>query len=246
MVIEHAALDILNIPENQFRDISDYVREYFRSISAGSEPPPDPRIAWWANCLLFCADTLTISNHCAVAAPPMLFEAILRGLILRLEARFPTAPMSGNITLFHSNWGYSHFPWHIVDGKLLWEEPTQARQQPRTRAFWNSMQRCGCGTIPELLAAMYAPMTDRQLYDAFGILDDLFFDPSQEVTPVDAYCFDNEGIPERESMVDFTYNCFLSCGWDKYTDIWAFFQGIQEAFREKDIPFPFPEAFREP
>lgn len=249
MVLQHAHLEIRDIPKDLFPEISDFVRDYFHTqpstlteycAQLRYSPSFFPR---WASFTQYNCDTLSISNDCTVYAHPLLFEPLLRTLILKTAEAFPDASFRGSFRLFHSNWGYDSYPFRAERGVLTWEEETLARQQPQMRKFWDAMQKANYTAIPDLLTAMYAPMTDRQLYDAFGILDELFFDPEQLVTPVDAYYFDNEGIPERESMVEFTYSCFLGYGWKDYADIWEFFRGLKEHFGRKNIPFDFPGEF---
>ena len=249
MVLQHAFLEILDIPESLFPAFSDYIRDFLRKA------PTDltslcahlnynaSYISGWAKFMEYGKDNGSIVNDCTVYAHPLVFAPLLRTLIQELAKAFPESSFHGSYRLLNSNWGYDSYPFRAERGTLTWEEETLARQQPQTRKFWDAMRNANYTTIPDLLTAMYAPMTDRQLYDAFSVLDDLFFDPEQLVTPVDAYEFDNEGIPERESMVEFTYNCFLAYCWDNYGDIREFFRVIKEAFGRKDIPFDFPQEF---
>ena len=249
MVFQNASIEIREIPEKRFQEISDYIRTFLRNSPAdltslcGHLDYNVSFLSRWAEFTEYRKDTGSIVNDCTVYAHPMVFGIMLRTLVQNLAESFSDCSFRGIIRDFHSNWGYSSYPFRAERGILVWEEETLARQQPDMRKFWDAMRRADCITIPQLLAAMYAPMTDRQLYDAFGVLDDLFFDPEQEVTPVDAYYFDNEGIPERESMVEFTHNCFLAYCWKNYSDIWEFFRAIRDAFAEKKVPFDFPEGF---
>jgi len=249
MILQHAALEITQIPTELFRDISQFIQDYLGSPCHSAESccalvsySPD-MLRRWARFTEYREDTFQIRNTCTVFAHPMVFNPWLRTLILELTEAFSRINFQGQYSLFHSNWGYSCYPFHVQDGILIWDEETLARQQPNIRKFWNAMVKSGYSTIPDLMTAMYTSMTDRQLYDAFGILDAIFYDPEQEIQPVDAYYFDNDGIPELESMVDFTYNCFLSHGWQDYGDIWGFFRYLKEQFARKQIPFGFPDIF---
>ncbi len=249
MVLQNAALDIGDIPEKLLPDISDYVRNYLHAapsklVSCCEKANYSPSyISRWALFTQYDPDTVSIRNNCTVYAHPLVYEPLLRMLIQELAKAFPQASFRGAFRLFSSNWGYDIYPFRSEQGTLTWEEQTLARQQPEMQKFWEAMQRANYTDIPDLLAAMYAPMTDRQLHDTFGLLDDLFFDPEQLVTPVDAYEFDNEGIPERESMVEFTHNCFLAYCWKNYADIWEFFRALRESFGRQQIPFDFPDEF---
>jgi hypothetical protein len=249
MVLQHAFLEILDIPENIFPGISDYVRNFLQKAPAdltslcGCLNYTVSFISRWADFMEYRKNTGSIVNACRVYTHPMVFGVMLRTIVQELAESFPECSFRGAFRLFNSNWGYDTYPFRAEQGILTWDEETLARQQPEIRKFWNAMRTANYTDIPDLLTAMYAPMTDRQLYNAFGILEDLFFDPAREVTPVDAYDFDNEGTPERESMVEFTYNCFLDYCWENYADIWDFFRVIQEAFSRKNVPFNFPDEF---
>lgn len=249
MVLQHASVEILDIPETLFCQISDYVRQFLQTIPSALESYCEKAnyspsyLLRWAEFIQYEPDTHSIINNCTVYAHPLVFASALRSLIQELANAFPQSSFGGFFRLFNSNWGYDTYPFRAERGVLTWGEETLARQQPRMRKFWDAMQQSNYTDIPDLLTAMYAPMTDRQLYDAFGILDDLFFDPEQLVTPVDAYEFDNEGIPERDSMVEFTHTCFLVHCWRDYTDIWGFFRDLKEQFGKRNVPFEFPDEF---
>ncbi len=249
MAFQNATLDIMDIPDHLFPAFSDYLRKYFNALPSESETQCEKLnyassyISRWSQFTRYNSDTRHIGNDCTVYAHPLIFAPALRTLIQELTKAFPQSSFHGSYRLFSSNWGYDAYPFRSEGGSLTWEEETLGSQHPETHRFWNAMEESGYTDIPDLLAAMYAPMTSHQLYHAFALLDDLFFDPMQEVTPVDAYEFDNEGIPERESMVDFTYNCFLYHCWEDYPDIRAFFRAIREQYSKKDIPFEFPENF---
>ena len=249
MIFQHAALDIRAIPEKHFPDISDYIRKYLQALPAGmgslcEQLNYSPSyIARWAGFTRYNADTGTIVNDCTVYAHPLVFTPMLRALIRELATAFPQASFHGSLRLFNSHWGYDIHSFKADQQHLVWEPEILARQQPQMQKFWEAMKKSCYADIPDLLTAMYAPMAVHQLSDAFQILEDLFFDPAQEVTPVDACCFDNAGIPERESMVEFTHNCFLGYCWERYADIWDFFRAVKEAFSQKNIPFDFPDGF---
>lgn len=249
MVLQHASLEVQDIPENLFHEICDFVRHYFQAFPSGLESHrekanyPQSLFLRWAECMEYRRDACSIINSCTVYAHPLVFAPLLRTLIHELASTSPHAAFRGCFHLFNSNWGYDTYPFRAERGVLTWEKETLARQHPQTQKFWDAMQRANYTGIPDLLTAMYAPMTGRQLYNAFSVLDDLFFDPEQLVTPVDSCEFDSEGIPEQESMVEFTHTCFLTHCWKDYSDIWAFFRDLKEHFSQKNVPFEFPAEF---
>jgi hypothetical protein len=249
MEYHHTALAITGIPENMFPEISVYIRNYFNSQPSERGAQCEKLnyspsyISRWAAFIRYDPDICSVENDCTVYAHPLVFAPLLRTLIQDLANAFPQASFHGSFRLFSSNRGYDAYPFRSDRGRLTWGNEILGSQHPDTLKFWDALEESGYDDLCAMLADMYAPMTGRQLYDAFAILDNLFFDPTQEIQPVDAYYFDNEGVPERESMVDFTHNCFEGYCWEKYKDIWAFFRDIREQFSKKDIPFEFPENF---
>lgn len=250
MVLQHAWLEICDIPKKTFPEFALWVRAFMETTTPAlgnrcREVKYDlSYLSYWTNSIEYMEDGGIIRNRCSVYAHPSVFEPLLRTLIMELAAAFPEISFRGSFRLLHTNWGFSTYPFRAEQGVLTWEEETLARQQPAIRTFWNAMQKSSCVTIRDLLEAMYAPMTGVQRNTAFLLLDDLFFDPEQEVSPLESYDVDEDGNPDPDSLVEFTYMCFLSHCWVDYGDIWAFFRVLKERFAEKNVPFDFPADFR--
>ena len=249
MIQQNAWLEIRDIPRDTFPEFALWVRAFFETTapSLGSlckQIKYDPSyLACWTKYMEYAEDDGTIRNRCTVYANPSVFEPLLRRLVMDLASAFPETDFWGSFRLLNSNWGFSAYPFSAVRGSLTWEEEIIARQQPAARRFWDAMQSASCATIRDLLEAMYAPMAGAQRMAAFFVLNDLFFDPEQEVSPMESYDLDEEGNPDPDSLVEFTYMSFLSHCWVDYEDIWTFFRALKEKFAEKNVPFDFPSGF---
>lgn len=249
MILQHAWIKITDIPGYAFPEVSLWIQTYPQNNIQSIENlcrqfQCDPfYVRRWNELTEYQEADGCICNCCTVYAHPLVFQSLLRTMLTDLAAAFPGISFRGSFRLMHSNWGFSIYPFQAAQGALIWGDETLARQQPEIRKFWDAMQKASYVTIRDLLESMYAPMTGPERNRAFSVLDDLFFDPSQEVSSVDGCYFDDEGYPEPDSMVEYTYTCFLNHCWSDYGDIWMFFKDLQEQFSRKQVPFCFPADF---
>lgn len=246
MVLQHAFFEITDISDALFPEVENYTRVFFAG-AADSQSDACSGLGYkaeyirlWSGCIEYKPLPGSISNSCTVFAHPLIFEGMLRRLIMDLAEYFPKLSCIGCFRLYNSNWGYSTYSFQMANSLIIWAHPVIARQQRDARAFWDAMGEADILTIRDLFRVIYEPLDGPQRAHAFDLIFDLEDHRFDEVGPFDGYDFDDDGFPDPDTLADFAWSHFQYYGWDHDSGILGSLRDLEALHLEKDIPFPLP------